>query len=698
MASRTDAPAALRAEALSKAYGDRRALREVSFERRARRAGGDHRTERRRQDDAAADPRRRARADGGLGLARSPRGRLGAAAGRDLHEALGAGEPAAVRAAGEGRRTSTGPSRGCCRRPAWRIARDDPVAKLSGGNRQRVNIAVGLLGDPPVLLLDEPSSSLDPRQRERMWAFVTALASEIRHDGRLLDPQRRRGRALRRPAARARRRRAALHRHPGGAGARDRRARRARLRGRVRPLPAQPGALTRHALAPAQGPPDPAPLAAARGAAGALPARRRAAGRRRAVLGPVEAEGRVRQPGAAGRRPRSTSAGSRSTRPRTPTSCSKRVDPIRVDTREEAIAKVESGEALGALVIPPDVIDRLQGSLGLGGGDPPAVEVYYSAENPLKRRYVEATIDATLADANKALADEIFKEAARYLNLIVAGGVDRPARRRRGRHPRPAQRAADHRGGADGAAGGLRVPRRRSSRSRASRGSRRTTSTSRSRSSRRSPIRSQVKETAIEGSDTSLDVFGVEVAVVISLMFVTLLLAAGMLALEREEHAFGRLVRGLVSRTGLLAEKIGLAGLCAWALAAVMLAVLVGVPRPRLEPDARLAGRAGVRGGRVRGARRGDRRADARGPGRVAARVHARAADRGAGADPVGRGRRDALRRDPDRVGRVPVQAGARRAGRGAQRRPRSWRRCSTSPRSRVAFGAIARLALRRFT
>ena len=71
--------------------------------------------------------------------------------------------------------------------------------------------------------------------------------------------------------------------------------------------------------------------------------------------------------------------------------------------------------------------------------------------------------------------------------------------------------------------------------------------------------------------------FGVEVAVVISLMFVTLLLAAGMLALEREEHAFGRLVRGLVSRSGLLVEKIGLAGLCAWALAAVMLAVLVGI-------------------------------------------------------------------------------------------------------------------------
>ncbi len=51
----------------------------------------------------------------------------------------------------------------------------DPVERLSGGNRQRVNVAIGLLGDPPVALLDEPSASLDPRQRERLWKSTGGL-------------------------------------------------------------------------------------------------------------------------------------------------------------------------------------------------------------------------------------------------------------------------------------------------------------------------------------------------------------------------------------------------------------------------------------------------------------------------------------------------------------------------------------------
>ena len=53
--------------------------------------------------------------------------------------------------------------------------RDDQVGTLSGGNQQRVNIAIGLLSQPAVLLLDEPSTGLDPRQRERLWEFVLNL-------------------------------------------------------------------------------------------------------------------------------------------------------------------------------------------------------------------------------------------------------------------------------------------------------------------------------------------------------------------------------------------------------------------------------------------------------------------------------------------------------------------------------------------
>ena len=59
-----------------------------------------------------------------------------------------------------------------------RERRDDQVGVLSGGNQQRVNIAIGLITQPAVLLLDEPSAGLDPRQRERVWEFVNALAGE----------------------------------------------------------------------------------------------------------------------------------------------------------------------------------------------------------------------------------------------------------------------------------------------------------------------------------------------------------------------------------------------------------------------------------------------------------------------------------------------------------------------------------------
>jgi ABC-2 type transport system ATP-binding protein len=53
-----------------------------------------------------------------------------------------------------------------------------PAGSLSVGNRQRLDLAISLLSGPQVLLLDEPTAALDPRQRRRLWETARGVRGE----------------------------------------------------------------------------------------------------------------------------------------------------------------------------------------------------------------------------------------------------------------------------------------------------------------------------------------------------------------------------------------------------------------------------------------------------------------------------------------------------------------------------------------
>jgi ABC-type transport system involved in cytochrome c biogenesis permease component len=242
-----------------------------------------------------------------------------------------------------------------------------------------------------------------------------------------------------------------------------------------------------------------------------------------------------------------------------------RIEPVQVSSEKEALDKVRSGDVLGALIIPPDITQKLE--TGLESAN---VKVFFNSEDPVKYRFVQDTIKSEVQDANAALTKQLTKVALGYLDLISKGGdvslfgshfnvlglekaeaivraaqaslpANAPEREQLAQVATFAKLARDNLKLSGGVLQSVGTP-------------------------------IKVQQTIVKGGHTPLDSFAVAIAVTVSLMFVTLLLASGVLALEREENAFLRLVRGLVSRTGLLVEKVGLAAVCAMAVSLVMLA------------------------------------------------------------------------------------------------------------------------------
>jgi ABC-2 type transport system permease protein len=236
----------------------------------------------------------------------------------------------------------------------------------------------------------------------------------------------------------------------------------------------------------------------------------------------------------------------------------RRVECVRVDSREEAADEVRSGDALAALILPSDLVNQIN-SLSTPTPGRPKVEVLVNEENPLKAQAVDDRINSLLAQANLLVARRIAGEGSRFIDLLVNGGdfsvigqtiqilgLKNTARILAGLRPTVPpgpRRAALDRVIRFAALSGQNLDVAIPLIDRLTQ-----------------PI--EVDKQVVDGSSPPLDIFAIAVAATLTLAFVTVLLVAGSLALEREENAFPRLTRGLVSPSALLGEKVVL-GVCA---------------------------------------------------------------------------------------------------------------------------------------
>jgi ABC-type transport system involved in cytochrome c biogenesis permease component len=229
-----------------------------------------------------------------------------------------------------------------------------------------------------------------------------------------------------------------------------------------------------------------------------------------------------------------------------------RVECVRVKNRAEALEEVRSGDVLAALILPADLVDRIN-SLSTPSPSTPEVEVIVNEEDPVKARLVNDRINSLLTQANLVIARQIAHEGGKFVGLVVRGGeftvlgqaipilgLGNTTRILNAvRATMPAGPLRDS----------LDQVLRFTTLTRSNLG---TAGTLLSRLSQ--PI--AVDKRVVNASTPPLEVFAIAVAATFTLAFVTVLLVAGSLALEREENAFPRLTRGLVSHSALLTEKV----------------------------------------------------------------------------------------------------------------------------------------------
>jgi ABC-2 type transport system permease protein len=232
--------------------------------------------------------------------------------------------------------------------------------------------------------------------------------------------------------------------------------------------------------------------------------------------------------------------------------CSK-IDCIEATSRADVEQKVKDGDVLGGLILPADFLSKLQGELSTNSSQPATVEVLVNQDDPLKAQIVNDRIDSLLTQANLLLSDKITDVAINYEGLLSNGGQFTIPFLNQSVNVLGLQRSEQILNSISGSL----PPAQRSQVAQVTRFARLARQNlalaNQLLSSIRQPI--AVDKQVISGSIPPLDTFAVAVAAAITLLFVTILLVSGSLALEREENTFTRLTRGLVSREGLLVEK-----------------------------------------------------------------------------------------------------------------------------------------------